>query len=142
MSTVVYEVDNPARVLRFYAKIKIDLPDLCWPWIAGIDRKGYGIFKVNAKTCSKAHIFSFLLHHGPVPPGMQVDHECHLHACQNPAHLRPLSNLDNNARSQSPSAVNARKTACIRGHTFDEENTIRDKHGHRHCRTCERERGR
>lgn len=31
---------------------------------------------------------------------------------------------------------NAKKTHCIRGHEFDAENTMVDKHGRRSCRAC------
>jgi hypothetical protein len=37
---------------------------------------------------------------------------------------------------------NTRKTHCLRGHPFDEENTHVDKEGGRSCRACHRERER
>jgi hypothetical protein len=34
----------------------------------------------------------------------------------------------------------AEETSCVNGHDFDEENTLIDSRGYRHCRTCKRER--
>ena len=34
------------------------------------------------------------------------------------------------------SAINARKTECIRGHPFDKENTYIRPDGERNCRLC------
>lgn len=131
---------SPHRILRFWVKIKVGFEDECWLWMGGLDRKGYGVFRINAKTSSKAHIFSWVLHNYPVPKGLHVDHECNVNNCVNPRHLRLLTNVMNNARSSSPSAVNARKTSCIRGHPFDAANTMIGQDGARRCRQCARER--
>lgn len=131
------DVVDPRRVLRFLARVMIGLDDECWPWLGPVDRKGYGTVKINARTSSKTHIYAHALFKGPVPKGLHVDHECNNPVCVNPAHLRAVTNTINNARSSSPSATNARKVACIMGHAFTIENTILDRHGHRHCRTCD-----
>jgi hypothetical protein len=49
-----------------------------------------------------------------------------------------VTHKENNARSNSPSALNARKTHCPAGHLYDEANTYVDRDGRRHCRTCGR----
>jgi hypothetical protein len=62
----------------------------------------------------------------------------------NPDHLEVVTGAVNNARSNSPSAVNARKTHCNRGHEFTSENTYwaSPKKPHlrrtRRCRECQR----
>ncbi len=134
------EIHNPLRVLLYYTKVIVGGPDDCWPWTGSVDRKGYGDFHVAKGKTNKAHIFSFLLHGGKLKPGQHVDHKCNNPPCQNPKHLRPLSNKKNNARSQSPSAINARKTHCIRGHPLSGPNLYVRPNGHRSCRKCHAER--
>lgn len=134
------EIDNPLRVLLYYTKVIIGGPDDCWPWTGSTDRKGYGHFRVAKGKTNKAHIFGFLLSGGKLKPGEHVDHKCNNTPCQNPAHLRPLGNKENNARSQSPSAINARKTHCIRGHPLSGANLYIRPDGCRSCRACAAER--
>ena len=40
--------------------------------------------------------------------------------------------------NKGPTAVNAAKTHCIRGHEFTEANTHLDHKGNRHCKACRR----
>jgi hypothetical protein len=88
---------------------------------------------------------------GPIPEGMTVDHECHnlaaqagecsggkcLHRlCVRPDHLIPRTVVANSLNGVSPSALNARKTHCLRGHPFDIANTYVAYNGGRYCRAC------
>lgn len=134
------EIDNPLRVFLFYTKMIVGGDDECWVWIGARDRKGYGQFRVAIGKMNKAHIFSFLLHGGKLKDNEHVDHKCNNPPCQNPRHLRALTNIENNARSSSPSAVNARKTHCIHGHEFSGDNLKFRKDGSRICVTCTKER--
>jgi HNH endonuclease len=136
------EIDNPFRILLYFTKVIVNEPDDCWPWVGGVDRKGYGHFRVAKGKTNKAHIFGFLLAGGNLKLGEHVDHICNNPLCQNPSHLRALDNRSNNARSQSPSAINGRKTHCIRGHPFDGDNLIVRKNGYRECLTCKMDRER
>lgn len=74
---------------------------------------------------------------GPVPQGKQLDHLCNNTRCVNPWHLSPSTHRDNTLRGTAPTAVNARKTHCPKGHEYTPQNTIvhKDK-GWRSCRTC------
>jgi|ERR1700722_3307661 len=135
------EIQNPARVLRFWTKVLVDLPERCWVWTGAKDQKGYGNYTCEVGVVRKAHLFSWVLHYGPIPAGLQVDHECNNPSCVNPFHLQILTGPENNERSNSASAVNKRKTHCKYNHPFSDENTIR-KNGRRICIACEKERGR
>lgn len=56
----------------------------------------------------------------------------------NVAHLELVDHRTNTLRSTGPTALNARKTACIHGHPFTPENTRVRTDGSRRCITCER----
>jgi hypothetical protein len=76
---------------------------------------------------------------GPVPDGLELDHLCRNPGCVNPDHLEPVTHKENMLRGFNPSATNARKTHCHKGHFFDAENTYIATTGARRCRTCLRE---
>jgi hypothetical protein len=117
------------------------LSDECWNWIGAKDTEGYGNLYIGKSKYSKAHIFSYIYHYGSIPADMQVHHKCVNTSCVNPNHLQLLTGSENNEKSNSPSAINKRKTYCKYFHPFDEENTIR-KNGRRICIACEKERKR
>lgn len=118
-------------------------PDLgpCWVWLSGKSDSGYGTFWVGGRGGRKvqAHRFAYELTVGPIPDGLQIDHLCKTRDCVNPAHLEPVTPAVNNERSDSPSARNARKDRCPKGHEFTPENTRILPDGARSCRVCGRE---
>lgn len=99
---------------------------------------GYGVFKHEDRQHG-AHRWLYERRNGKVPSGLELDHLCRVRHCVNPDHLEPVTRRENTLRSTSPSAVNARKTACDRGHEFTDENTYVHR-GRRVCRTCNRRR--
>lgn len=118
-------------------------PDLgpCWEWTDAPDRDGYGGIWVNRKNL-RAHRAVYELLVGPIPDGLVIDHLCRNPICVNPIHMEPVTNRENNLRGESPAAVSARKDHCIRGHPFDEQNTIVRADGSRLCRICRNDRAR
>jgi len=90
-------------------------PDVCHPWMADIDRGGYGNFRLKGKV-TKAHIAAWEFEHGqPAPSGKDIDHECHNQAvregtcepgicahraCCNPAHLIARSRQEHRASTR------------------------------------------
>jgi hypothetical protein len=72
---------------------------------------------------------------GPIPEGLVIDHLCRNRGCINPTHMEPVTNAENVLRGEGPTAVNARKTHCKRGHPFDDVNTYVYAKG-RACRMC------
>lgn len=122
--------------LRFWAHVEKTAS--CWLW-QGANGAGYGRFKMTGGRKGKlvaAHRFAYEHCVGKIPEGLQLDHLCRTPACVNPQHLEPVTPKENGLRGISPSAINARKTHCKRGHPFSGGNLWIDKNGDRYCKTC------
>ena len=124
---------------RFIDKLQL-LDSGCWEWTACKDKDGYGVFSIRINSGRgfknvKAHRFSYEYFVGTIPDGLEIDHLCRNRSCVNPSHMESVTNAENNRRGISPSAQNKRKTHCVHGHEFSEENTIFYKRG-RACKAC------
>lgn len=127
---------------RFWEKVNKDgpvspfRPDLgpCWIWLGCIHKTGYGIFW-NRRHIS-AHRFSLELALGRSLEYLDADHLCRVRACVNPSHLEPVTNRENVLRGNGPTAINARKNECPKGHPLVAGNLKKDKRGGRSCRIC------
>jgi len=121
---------------RFIEKINIIPESDCLIWVGSTFRYGYGQFWIKDNKTISAHRWIWEFTNDSIPEGMVIDHICRNARCVNPSHLRVTTQqINTTENSESPLAKNAAKTHCIRGHAFDEENTIRTKKG-RQCRIC------
>lgn len=80
---------------RFWSKVDKNGPPVtnrpelgnCWVWTRGTTEFGYGQFTVTKGHPSTAHMVSYALEIGPVPPGMHTCHHCDNPPCVRPTHL-------------------------------------------------------
>jgi hypothetical protein len=123
---------------------RVEKTETCWLWRGETSRKGYGRVAVGRQSKGSRRRFTAhrLLYEalvGPIPDGLTLDHLCRNRICVRPEHLEPVTAAVNNLRGYSPTAINAAKTHCIRGHEFNPANTgIGNKPGHRYCKACKR----
>ena len=98
--------------------------------------KRYGQMTINGAIIG-AHRYAYEQVRGPIPAGLELDHLCRNPSCCNPDHLEPVTPRENKLRGTSPTAENARRTHCRRGHPFTQRNTYRRPDGRRYCRACD-----
>lgn len=126
-----------ADAARFWMYTMDETKAECWEWIGAKSADGYGTLRIDGTTAYMPR-FAYELLIGPVGVGLEPDHLCRNRGCVNPWHLEPVTHRENILRGESPQAINARKTHCIRGHKFTPENTRRDNSGGRSCRACQK----
>ena len=106
----------------------------CWLWIGASNGK-YGNFYVSGgrqnRLVVSPHRFSYVLHNGPIPEGLEVDHMCQNTYCVNPDHLQAVT------RKQNRQLQSSRRITCKNGHPLD--NIYVDRVGKKHCRYCSRD---
>jgi hypothetical protein len=136
-------IDGEAVRIQFERGFEPGAPNECWPWRRALDKHGYGRIKIGGRQgpIHGAHRVAYELYIGPIPPEYTIDHVaargCTMHSCVNPAHLEAVTLRENILRSESPSAIHARKTHCPQGHEYTPENTYRRRKGNeRVCRQC------
>lgn len=120
----------PERIL---ASVTKDAATGCWTWARSVDRNGYGHLHFQRRMWI-AHRTAYEQFVGPIPNGMTLDHVCRNKRCVNPAHLEPVTQLENVRRYY------AAQTHCKNNHEYTQENTIRYRNG-RMCRACKRASG-
>ncbi|MEV8638093.1 HNH endonuclease [Streptosporangium sp. NPDC051023] len=120
---------------RFFDHIAGEDDRGCWLWDKPHPDSGYGQFAGGT-----AHRWSYEFFRTDIPDGLDIDHLCRNRACVNPWHFDPVPTAVNVLRGEGPSAINARKTHCIRGHAFTVANTYvpPKRPRSRGCRACRR----
>lgn len=113
---------------------RINKTETCWLWTGGTDAAGYGRFTHRGQYIL-AHRYAYVLWNGPIPGRNVPDHLCRNRRCVNPAHLEAVTEQVNILRGIGVSAINARKTHCIRGHELIPGNFLPAR-GKKHGRDC------
>lgn len=88
----------PPLADRFWSKVQ--MADGCWIWTGAKTTGGYGHISRDGRR-QRAHRVSWELHHGAIPPGLQVCHACDNPQCVRPDHLWLGTNSENQIDSSS-----------------------------------------
>lgn len=113
--------------------LMIGTPEECFEWQGSLAGKGYGVvWPRRGRRSVYVHRIVYELCFGPIPPKLVVHHKCENKRCANPLHLEVRSQRSNILEGASASAVNARKTHCLK---CGSEFTVL-KSGRRRCRPC------
>lgn len=85
-----------AEISRFWSKVgKKDIEE-CWEWIGGLDKDGYGRFKVRSGIRTlKSHRLAYYLSNNKKQNSLLVCHKCDNPKCCNPNHLFIGTQKDN-----------------------------------------------
>ena len=111
----------------------------CWNWTGALQKDGYGV--CNRFGQSLAHRAVYLMKNGSISNELEIDHLCRNRKCVNPWHMEQVTHQENTSRSifLRERHRNGKKTHCIRGHEFNEQNSFIENYNGkimRKCRVC------
>lgn len=122
----------------------IEVLDGCW-W-TGYALTDDGYVRITRKREKwLAHRYTYVNLVGPIPDGLVLDHTCRNRWCANPAHLEPVTPLENTRRGlqagAGPGSPQLAKTHCPQGHDYSRKGNVRykkaGKYTKRICKRCE-----
>lgn len=85
--------ENLLRRLRFCPPTT--LPAGCIEFTGARTPRGYGTVTLPVYRVTLAHRAAYEMVRGPIPDGLELDHLCLNPPCVNPAHLEPVTHLEN-----------------------------------------------
>lgn len=109
----------------------------CLEWTGARHGKGYGLYFAHGGPLM-AHRLMLVANGFYDPPELVTNHICRNRLCVRPDHLEFITRGENVLCGTAPSAQNALKLCCDRGHLLSPENTYITPRGWRVCRICQR----
>lgn len=133
------------ELTRIFSKIQVQ-GNGCWLWTGELV-DGYGRWRYQGRK-ELIHRVLYVwatgrkLYRGHGKGTPELDHViCSNRSCCNPTHVKLVPHKVNSLRSvSSPTAINANKTHCIRGHELPSQPNRSD--GGRYCKPCASDYGR
>lgn len=109
----------------------------CWVWQGSKSWNGYAMNATGRKHTGTMYLHRaiWILQHGPIAAGYEVDHLCFNPPCINPAHLRLLTVAENRTIGRRGWGQQL-LSHCPKGHLKAGDNLQVDKDGGRRCVIC------
>lgn len=130
---------GPKTDAEYLEKYSMALQNGCIQWTASKTPTGYGHgFRRSPVfgTIYQPYKLAYLIKHGSVPEGLEIDHLCRNRACVNADHLEAVTHSENMRRGDKSNNYERNKTHCPQGHPYSGENLMVEKNGKRKCRAC------
>jgi ferredoxin-like protein FixX len=106
---------------------QVQITDGCWLYEGNRNEQGYGILTpIQRKRTGerRAHRHAYVLFHGPIPDGLQINHHCDIPNCVRPDHIYAGTAQDNMDDRSRRGRANPRKVdVCPRGHEKSRDRT-------------------
>lgn len=128
---------SASDIQRFWKGLAPSDEGGCRVWTRSIASTGYGNIRIGGATYL-THRVAYVIAHGDIPDGLQIDHLCRVRACSEITHLEAVTPAVNTSRTAPYRVIS---TSCWRGHPLSEDN-VRRYNGSRFCKECDRIRGR
>jgi hypothetical protein len=125
---------NARSVLESEPNVLVGTP--CRTWLGERGTNAYGLLRIDGRQAWPVHRVALALAGQRDASTLVTDHLCRNRSCVRVDHLELTTNRQNTLRGLGPSAQNALKVLCIRGHLIGGENLYVDHRGNRRCRIC------
>lgn len=99
-----YEM-SPQQIALIYSRLQYDPQTGCLNWTGSLSEKGYPQVVWRGKKYRVHILLNERAEGTPVPPGLEVDHECNNRACCNPQHTERVTHAENIRRIQARDAL-------------------------------------
>jgi hypothetical protein len=138
-------IDTPMKSTPWQDRVIPEPNSGCQLWEGRIGNSGYGTYGGGRKGKRfMAHRLAWEEAYGPIPDDdMQICHRCDVRSCVNIDHLFLGTAKDNTRDMMAKGRArfvgglrNSRKTHCMHGHAFTENNVWVSKRGARVCLEC------
>lgn len=96
------------HALPWHERYEPDPNSGCWLWLGCVNPNGYGMLNVKGWPVIASRAF-YVLHHGPIPPKIEICHRCDTPCCVNPTHLFAGTKSDNQQDCVNKGRKNAAK---------------------------------
>jgi hypothetical protein len=86
--------------VRLWRRVRKGARDDCWPWLGATNERGYGVIRRGGRARGQnyVHRVAWEIEHGPIPPGLEIDHLCGTRGCVNSRHMALVTRAEHMRR--------------------------------------------